>query len=207
VRVATRREDDRIAPAIPREVNVSDVTSSQATIQLVAPGDDGTLGEVKGYEVRYRIGEPVTEDNFASSTNVVIDADLVGPGELQSIVIAGLLPETDYSFGIRALDNCRNASPLVVVDVTTPERLAGEVDACFIATAAYGSPLAGDVGFLRAFRDEILKQSPLGELAVEAYYTFGPPAAGVIGESDLLRASARRLLGPIAAALRPPPRH
>ena len=205
VRVATRREDDTIAPSIPTQVNVADVTSSQATIELVAPGDDGTLGEVKGYEVRYRIGESITEDNFATATNIIIDATLVGPGEVQTLVIAGLLPETDYSIGIRALDNCRNASPLVAFDITTPERLAGEVDACFIATAAYGSTLAADVGFLRAFRDELLKQSPLGELAVEAYYTFGPPAAGVIGESDLLRATARELLAPIVAGLRPPP--
>jgi hypothetical protein len=39
----------------------------------------------------------------------------------------------------------------------------------------------------------------LGELGIEAYYTFGPAAAGVIGESDLLRTSARDGLAPLIA--------
>jgi hypothetical protein len=43
----------------------------------------------------------------------------------------------------------------------------------------------------------MLKHSVLGELAVETYYTFGPTVAGVVGESDLLRATARQLLTPL----------
>jgi hypothetical protein len=62
--------------------------------------------------------------------------------------------------------------------------------------------MANDVGLLRAFRDRMLKQSPLGELAVQAYYTFGPAPAGVIGESDLLRATARRMLEPVVSKVR-----
>jgi hypothetical protein len=42
----------------------------------------------------------------------------------------------------------------------------------------------------------------LGELAVEAYYTFGPPVAGVIGESDLLRTMVRTMLEPLVDAVR-----
>jgi hypothetical protein len=205
VRVASRREDDLIAPDAPREANVADVSASRATVELIAPGDDGAIGPVKGYEVRYRIGEPITEDNFGSSRIVVVDASIVGPGEVQALTIEGLLPETDYSIGIRAFDNCRNTSPLIAFDVTTPERKSGEVDACFIATAAYGSEMAADVGLLRDFRDALLRKTALGELAVEAYYTFGPPAAGVVGESDLLRATARRALAPLVTALRPRP--
>jgi hypothetical protein len=37
----------------------------------------------------------------------------------------------------------------------------------------------------------------LGELAVETYYTFGPSLSGVVGESDLLRHTAREVLKPI----------
>ena len=39
-------------------------------------------------------------------------------------------------------------------------------------------------------------------MPVATYYTFGPAAAGVIGESELLRASARAILAPIVAFAR-----
>ena len=85
---------------------------------------------------------------------------------------------------------------MTFVQFTTPERTSGEVDACFIATAAYGSLLAHDVHMLRRYRDSILRRSVIGELAVETYYTFGPALAGVVGESDLLRHTARQVLAP-----------
>jgi hypothetical protein len=62
--------------------------------------------------------------------------------------------------------------------------------------------MANDVEMLRRFRDMLLRKSVLGELAVEAYYTFGPAVAGVVGESDLLRSTAREVLAPIVARTR-----
>ena len=113
-----------------------------------------------------------------------------------------LLPQTHYWIGIRAFDDCRNVGPLTVIDVTTSQRETGEVDACFVATAAYGSLLANDVEMLRHFRDSYLRNNVLGELLVEAYYTFGPALAGVIGESDDLRGIARDALDPLVDAVR-----
>ena len=96
-----------------------------------------------------------------------------------------------------AIDDCGNAGPVTSVIAHTAPRIQGEVDACFIATAAYGSPLAAEVEHLRRFRDRVLRTSVLGELVVETYYTFSPAAAGVIRESELLRATARELLVPL----------
>jgi hypothetical protein len=48
----------------------------------------------------------------------------------------------------------------------------------------------------------VLQKTVLGELAVEAYYTFGPAVSGVVGESDLLRATARSFLDPIVERVR-----
>jgi hypothetical protein len=62
--------------------------------------------------------------------------------------------------------------------------------------------MANDVEQLRGFRDQVLRQTVLGELAVEAYYTFGPVLAGVIGESEVLRATARTALEPVVARVR-----
>ena len=197
VRVTSRRELDFTPPDVPSRANVTDATSTRATLSFIAPGDDLSIGQVQGYEIRYRVDEPISDANFDGSTIVIPPVNLVAAGKQQVIAIDGLLPDTEYSVGIRAFDNCRNTSPLVVVPVTTAARAAGEVDACFIATAAYGSTMANDVALLRKFRSSVLAKTALGELAIEAYYTFGPPVAGAIGESELLRETARTALAPI----------
>jgi hypothetical protein len=199
VRVVAHNESDSVPPASPTAAVVTATEPQSATIQFVAPGDDGTFGKVSGYEIRYRAGgSTITEDNFlAGGSNPATGPSPVAPGGTQVVTLDRLLPETDYSVGIRAYDKCHNTSSLAVVTFRTADRQAGTVDACFVATAAYGSLLATDVGMLRHFRDSILKSTVLGELAVETYYTFGPAVAGVVGESDLLRETARAVLAPI----------
>lgn len=202
VHLGSRREDDRTAPDVPRLVHTDTITSHGVAITFIAPGDDFRDGPVTGYDVRYRVGEPITEANFDTSTVVTTSLAISAPLTDQMISVDGLLPETSYSIGIRAFDNCRNTSPLVTVDVTTLDRTSGDVDACFIATAAYGSVMANDVERLRGFRDRVLSHTAFGELAIEAYYTFGPAVARFVGESELLRATAREALAPIAATVR-----
>ncbi|MGN6104171.1 MAG: CFI-box-CTERM domain-containing protein [Kofleriaceae bacterium] len=202
VRVTSYPLNDDIAPAAPASPEVTDLTTTGATITFTAPGDDGLTGRAQGYEIRLRAGEPITEANFADSMPV----DWVGvpgaPGELQSLAIEKLLFDTEYYVAIRAYDNCRNYGPITVVPFRTLDRVSGEVDACFIATAAYGSLMANDVEMLRRFRDLLLDETVLGELAVETYYTFGPAVAGMVGESELLRATARSILDPIVRTVR-----
>lgn len=65
---------------------------------------------------------------------------------------------------------------------------------CFVATAAYGSPLATEVVLLSHFRDEILLSSKLGKLFVAFYYRVSPPIALLITKADFLRAGTRTLL-------------
>jgi hypothetical protein len=201
VRVAAGPDPDSVAPSAAGDV-ASTTTSTSATVTFVAPGDDERMGMAKGYEIRYLVGDEVTEANFATAVEARPTYQMALGGSLQTMVFDKLLPDTKYSIGIRAFDNCSNTSPLVVVDVQTASRQAGEVDACFIATAAYGSVMANDVELLRRFRDLALRNTVLGELAVETYYTFGPAAAGAIGESDLLRWTAREVLAPIVASVR-----
>jgi hypothetical protein len=70
---------------------------------------------------------------------------------------------------------------------------------CFIATAAYGTPLAGELDILRDFRDEYLLTNPAGEALVEIYYSVSPPIADFIAERDGLRAVVRAGLVPVVA--------
>jgi hypothetical protein len=202
VRVDSRPESDDSPPAIPGSIEADAITASGATVTFTAPGDDGLIGTVSGYDVRIRAGDPITADNFDSSMPVAATIAPTVAGSIQTLQLANLLPETDYWVGIRAYDKCRNDSDLAIVPFTTAAPVGGEVDACFIATAAYGSMMANDVELLRRTRDVFLESTALGELAVEAYYTFGPAVAGVVGQSELLRAGARDALAPIVAWVR-----
>ena len=65
---------------------------------------------------------------------------------------------------------------------------------CFIATAAYGTETAEQIDVLRAFRDQVLLQSPSGSQFVAWYYQASPPVADFISENSLLRTVVRELL-------------
>ncbi|MGE0400213.1 MAG: fibronectin type III domain-containing protein [Kofleriaceae bacterium] len=205
VRVRSRVELDVVVPNKPAQLAISALSSRTATLSFVAPGDDAVAGTVRQYEIRVRVGDtPFTADNFEAPDTIPIPSSIVPvpAGELQELEVPNLLPETEYTVGIRAIDDCKNISDVASIAFTTPARFTGEVDACFVATAAYGSALAADVTMLRHLRDSVLRKTVLGELFVESYYTFGPPVAGMVGESELLRATARTALQPIVSFVR-----
>ena len=197
IHVLSHPEVDVIPPAAPARATVLDTAALSARVQFVAPGDDGLSGQATGYDVRARVDGPISDATFGSAMPVATSAIPLPAGQVQVMELTGLLPETTYSVGIRAVDDCGNTGPITAVQLTTTDFQSGSVDACFVATAAYGSVMANDVEMLRRFRDLALRKSTLGELLVESYYTFGPPVAGVIGESEILRATARAILAPL----------
>jgi hypothetical protein len=70
---------------------------------------------------------------------------------------------------------------------------------CFIATAAYGTPMAEEIQILRQFRDEYLFTNPLGQALVDLYYRVSPPIAEFITEHPSLKAIVRVGLVPAVA--------
>ena len=75
----------------------------------------------------------------------------------------------------------------------------GKPGFCFIATAAYGTPMAEDIQVLREFRDEYLLTNPIGAALVELYYRASPPLAHFITEHPSLRPAVRAGLLPAVA--------
>ncbi len=63
--------------------------------------------------------------------------------------------------------------------------------ACFIATAAYGTPLARELDALRAFRDSALLRTAAGAAFTDAYYRISPPLARGIAADRSLQVIAR----------------
>ena len=202
VRVSAYPSPDETPPDPPGEVDVVDVDSTEVDTAFRAPGDDGLSGTVAGYEVRYLVDGRIDDESFARGEIAEFEVERVAGGEEQVLVIKDLLARTSYSIGVRAYDECGNVGRVTAFAVTTPRTEAGTVDACFVATAAYGSLLAADVSALRAFRDLALRTHLAGELAVEGYYTFGPLLASAIAPSDTLRRAARAALAPLVDDIR-----
>jgi hypothetical protein len=120
-------------------------------------------------------------------------------GDWVEVDFGGLTPESTYYVGIRALDECNAPGPLATGELTTTAIHFTTVSPCFVATAAYGSPLEDRVGVLRRFRDRHLQTNELGRALVRAYYAVGPHAAEAIRGHDTLRAAARAVLAPLVA--------
>jgi len=70
---------------------------------------------------------------------------------------------------------------------------------CFIATAAYGTPMAEEIQVLREFRDQYLLTNPLGQAFVDFYYRVSPPMAEFITEHPGLKPIVRAGLMPAVA--------
>ena len=74
---------------------------------------------------------------------------------------------------------------------------SGGFDPCFIATAAYGTPLAGEIDTLRAVRDTYFLNNAVGAAFVDGYYHVSPPIAGVVARHPMLAAAVRVVLMPV----------
>ncbi len=73
----------------------------------------------------------------------------------------------------------------------------GNSGSCFIATAAYGSPMAADVRILCTFRDNYLLTNYVGIRFVSLYYKVSPPMADYIREHSYLKPMVRFMLSPL----------
>lgn len=74
---------------------------------------------------------------------------------------------------------------------------SGSSGGCFIATAAYGTPMAAQLDTLRAFRDNALLDSSIGIAFADAYYRLSPPAAAWLAQRPVMRAAVRTTLLPL----------
>jgi uncharacterized repeat protein (TIGR01451 family) len=119
-----------------------------------------------------------------------------------ALTVAASSADIDYSTSnnqATVLQNYRGVSPWC----ESGWKVSGS---CFIATAAYGSPLEPHVQALRDFRDRHLRRSALGRAFIRLYETYSPPLAEVIARHSSLRLAARAALTPLVLAVEYPRR-
>lgn len=90
----------------------------------------------------------------------------------------------------------------VVLNLTTSRLMwVSPASSCFVATAAFGEGAPELVAF-RAFRDEVLRKSALGQGFIRGYYRFGPGLAAWVARRPRVRAGVRAVLGRVHGHLK-----
>jgi hypothetical protein len=149
--------------------------------------------------------------NLTGTDTGILGLDLVIPtGETRARIVKWEdIPVTLESKTTLSLDVAgSNYAVISSTGESVPPDVTGEIDSeevvvpssgCFIATAAYGTPMAGEVETLREFRDEYLLTNPLGQALVNLYYNISPPIAKFITDHPSLKPIVRAGLLPAVA--------
>lgn len=190
----------------------SDRAHHHAVLRFVVPQSDRSIVE---YLARYQPGRVEVPDEpdgtwFTSALQLPIkDTEIEPsglvlptppPGSTVEEEIGDLHVQTRHVVGIRPQDECGRLGPITTTEVTTTEIDFETVSPCFVATAAYGSPLADEVAALRRLRDRHLRNHPLGRWLVAAYYDTSPGVAAWLRRHPRLKPLARAALRPVVAA-------
>jgi len=176
-------------------------SASSATTTFTMPDQDVTV------TANFEVGGPEYTLTMAASPIMggtaydVTGASPYSEGEVVSIqaVAASGYQFAGWAVPAGTLANAYAAAttftmPAQNVVVTATFQVIPTSSGCFIATAAYGSPVAEQLDVLRGFRDGVLLESGAGSQFVDLYYRLSPPVADFISGDSLLRTLVRELL-------------
>ena len=172
-------------PRAPSGLSASAVSFSQINLSWT-----DNSGVETGFKIERKTGANGTYSQIATAAaNTSTHSDI------------GLTAETAYYYRVRAYHTGGDSAYSNEISATTPaippSSGGGGGGGCFIATAAFGTPMEKHVSILRAFRDRCLLITSAGQAFVKFYYEVSPPIAGKISQSEGLRFITRCSLMPL----------
>jgi subtilisin family serine protease len=112
--------------------------------------------------------------------------------------------EMPFTYRVRAYNSHGNSGYSNEAETASPGGAmplagggSGGGGGCFIATAAFGSPLAEEVWILRELRDAYLMKNTIGKTLVSLYYRYSPALAHHIAKNPKTQRAIRIALYPI----------
>jgi len=102
---------ETIPPGAITDLAVAASSSFSLTLTWIATGDDGDVGTIAAYDIRYATA-PFDPSGFASATRVANDPEPVPAGDAVRFEVGGLAADTTYYFALQALDEWGNAGPI-----------------------------------------------------------------------------------------------
>ena len=148
---------DNEAPAVVSDLYARLSSTTDLTLTWTAPGDDGTTGTARQYELR-QSSVPITESNWDSAAVLVRRPVPQPAGTIQELDLSNLEADSTYYFAITTTDDALNTSALSNVAqavMTQPSLRDGTV-----------SPQNGDV--TTEFTYSVTYQDPEGDPAIVA---------------------------------------
>ncbi len=123
-----QEETDAIMPAAIADLDAIDITETTLTLTWRATGDDGIEGTAAAYEIRYSTSM-IDAANFADAMELSQNLVPQLAGQMESIEVNELEPNTTYYFALKAMDEMPNVSDLSNVLETTTRPQEEETDA------------------------------------------------------------------------------
>jgi serine protease len=150
----------------------------------------------------------VNGGNFVSGAKVKWNGTDATTTFVSAIQLTATIPGGDIATAGTAAVTVFNPAPgggtsntaTFTISTSAPVAAGGGGGGCFIATAAFGTPLEKHVQILRDFRDRVLLNSSAGKAFVQFYYRTSPAIADKIAPSEGLRFITRAMLMPVIGA-------
>ncbi|WP_179862102.1 trypsin-like peptidase domain-containing protein [Longibacter salinarum] len=113
--------DDNIPPSAPTSLAATaDPSVGEVTLSWIAPSDDGNGTEpVYTYDIRYATSPITTAGEFNTAARVPFTSNTQAPGTQETTTLS-LIPERDYYFAIKAVDDNFNTSTASSTSSATP---------------------------------------------------------------------------------------